>query len=162
MATDGHHEAAMILSKDVARNRAMRKQYLIMGSQLKSVELQLQSMQMNQAVMKSLAGSTTVMAKINEDMKASEMKDVLKEFQKEVMKAGMNLDIMEDSMAMIEDPDVVANADGVYENILDEMALVYVKDQPAIPKDEIHVKKDEVDVEVDDMESRLAALRQPN
>jgi hypothetical protein len=41
MATAGHHDAAKILSKDVARNRAMRKQYLVMGSQLKSMELQM-------------------------------------------------------------------------------------------------------------------------
>jgi len=44
MAEAGHHDAAKIISKDVARNRSMRKQYLIMGSQLKSMELQMQSM----------------------------------------------------------------------------------------------------------------------
>lgn len=39
MAMAGHHDAAKILAKDVAKNRMMRKQYLVMGSQLKSVEM---------------------------------------------------------------------------------------------------------------------------
>ena len=39
MAMAGHHDAAKILSKDIAKNRVMRKQYLMMGSQLKSMEM---------------------------------------------------------------------------------------------------------------------------
>ena len=44
MAMAGHHDAAKILSKDIAKNRVMRKQYLMMGSQLKSMEMQMASM----------------------------------------------------------------------------------------------------------------------
>jgi len=51
MAMAGHHDAAKILSKDIAKNRTMRKQYMMMGSQLKSIEMQMNTMQMNQAVM---------------------------------------------------------------------------------------------------------------
>lgn len=32
MAMNGHHDAAKILAKDIAKNRQMRKQYLLMGS----------------------------------------------------------------------------------------------------------------------------------
>jgi len=32
MAMAGHHDAAKILSKDIAKNRTMRKQYMMMGS----------------------------------------------------------------------------------------------------------------------------------
>ena len=32
MAMAGHHDAAKIMSKDIAKNRAMRKQYLMMNS----------------------------------------------------------------------------------------------------------------------------------
>lgn len=64
----GHHDAAKIMSKDIAKNRTMRKQYLMMNSQLKSMEMQMSSMQMNAAVMQGLKGATGVMAKINADM----------------------------------------------------------------------------------------------
>ena len=39
--------------------------------------------------MESLKGSTAVMSKINEDMNVNEIRDVLKEFNKEMEKNGM-------------------------------------------------------------------------
>ena len=39
--------------------------------------------------MDSLKGSTAVMSKINEDMNVNEIRDVLKEFNKEMEKNGM-------------------------------------------------------------------------
>lgn len=162
MAMAGHHDAAKILAKDVSKNRIMRKQYLMMGSQLKSIEMQLNSMQMNQAVMQGLKGASGVMAQMNKDMNVSEIKDVLKEFNKEMMKADMNGEMMADSMEMMEGAEVAGNAEELYEGILGDIGLEYVQGQAAVSKDQIKVAAEEQKEEVgasDDLEARLAALR---
>ena len=61
-----------------------------MGSQLKSMSLQIQSMQMQQNIMSSLKGASGVMTKINEEMNVNEIRDVMKEFNKEMIKTEMN------------------------------------------------------------------------
>ena len=47
MAEKNQHAAAKIMSKDLVRSRKQREQYLMMSSQLKSMAMQMQSMQMN-------------------------------------------------------------------------------------------------------------------
>ena len=119
----------------------------------------MQSMQMNQAVMEGLKGSTVIMSKINEDMNVSDIKDVLKEFQKEMMKADMNGEMMQDAMEMAEDPNAAADAEGVYESILGEIGLEYESGQAAVSKTKLEAPKEEVAEKEDDLEARLAALR---
>ena len=74
------------------------------------------------------------MSKINADMNVSDIKDVLKEFQKEMMKADMNGEMVADSMEMMEDGETTANAEDLYEGILGEINLEYVSGQPAVNK----------------------------
>ena len=87
--------------------------------------MQMASMQMNQAVMQGLKGASGVMAKINADMNVSEIRDVLKVFNKEMMKADMNGEMMADSFEMMEGAETVANAEELYDGILGEIGLEY-------------------------------------
>ena len=89
--------------------------------------MQMQSMQMNQAVMQGLKGASGVMAKINADMNVNEIRDVLKVFNKEMMKADMNGEMMADSFEMMEGAETAANAEEVYDSILGEIGLEYEK-----------------------------------
>ena len=117
------------------------------------------TMQMNAAVMQGLKGATGVMAKINSDMNASDIKDVLKAFNKEMMKADMNGEMMQDSFEMMEGADTAANAEELYEGILGEIGLEYSAGQATAAKTKLEAKPAKVEVEEDDMEARLAALR---
>lgn len=131
-----------------------------MNSQLKSMEMQMQSMAMNQAVMNGLKGATGVMAKINEDMQVSDIRDVLKAFNKEMMKADMNGEMVADSFEMMEGAETTANAEELYEGILGEIGLEYSKGAVAVTKSKIEVKQEEAEEnKEDDLEARLAALR---
>ena len=132
----------------------------MMNSQLKSMEMQMQSMAMNQAVMNGLKGATGVMAKINEDMQVSDIRDVLKAFNKEMMKADMNGEMVADSFEMMEGAETTANAEELYEGILGEIGLEYSKGAVAVTKSKIEVKQEEAEEnKEDDLEARLAALR---
>ncbi len=161
MAMAGQHDAAKILSKDVVRMKTQKKQYMMMSSQLKSMTLQLQSMETQKAIMGALAGSNQVMAKINEDMDVAGIRDVLKEFGKQMGKTEMIGEMTNDAFEMMEDPSMQQEAGDVYDSILGEMNLAYVAGQPAVPIGDIkkspaeEVKEDATD----DLDARLAALR---
>ena len=100
------------------------------------------------------------MAKINADMNVSEIRDVLKAFNKEMMKADMNGEMMAESFEMMEGAETVANAEELYDGILGEIGLEYQKGQAAVAKDKIAVKQvEQEEVVEDDLEARLAALR---
>lgn len=75
--------------------------------------------------MGALAGSTEVMTKINEDMNVGEIRDVLKSFNKEMGKAELQGDMVNDAFEMMESPEMQADADDVYDSILGEMNLEY-------------------------------------
>ncbi len=73
--------------------------------------------------MGALKGSTGVMAKINEDMDVAAIRDVLKQFNKEMGKAEMNGEMMDDAMEMMENPGMQEDAEDVYESILGEIGM---------------------------------------
>jgi len=125
MAQANQHQAAKIMSKDLVRSRQQRNQYLTMSSQLKSMQMQMQSMQMNQNIMTALQGSNAVMSKINEDMNVSEIRDVLKEFNKEMEKSEMKGEMVGDAFDMLEDPGQVGDAEDLYNGVLGEIGLEY-------------------------------------
>lgn len=116
---------------------------------------------MNQAVMQGMKGASSVMSKMNADMNVSEIRDVLKEFNKEMMKADMNGEMMQDAFEMAEGADVASNAEEVYDGILGEIGLEYTSGQAAVAKNQIQVVSpvaQEAEAE-DDLEARLAALK---
>jgi len=61
-----------------------------MSSQLKGLSMQMTTMQSYQDVVKSMAGSSKVLTKMNEQMDIQSIQQVLKTFSKESMKAEMN------------------------------------------------------------------------
>jgi hypothetical protein len=123
MAEKGQHGPAKIMSKDVARQRKQRDQYLMMGSQLKAMEMQMNSSSMNEQIMTALSGSTQVMMNVNENMDVAGVRNTLMEFNKQMGKAEMNQEMMGDAMDMMDGEGVGTDADDVYEGILGEIGL---------------------------------------
>ena len=162
LATSGQHNAAKILSKDIARNRSQRNQYRQLSSQMTVMQNQMASMQMNQNMMQALQGSTQVMQAVNADMNPAQMQQTMKAFAMEMEKAGVQSEMMTDAFEMMEDPSAQADAEDVYNGILGEIGLEYAAGQAAVPTGSIAVaqpaaaEENKVD---DDMEARLAALR---
>ena len=133
-----------------------------MSSQLKAMSMKMSTMSSYQEIMKGLAGSSTVLAAMNEQMDVASIQTVLRNFNKESMKAEANQDAVNDAMEMGM-ADVDDQADEVYNGILGEIGLEYEIADPTRPK--AVVKKREVE-EVkaqheasDDLEARLAALK---
>ena len=140
----------------------MRNQYRMMSSNMTVMVNQMQMMQMNQNVMQSLAGSTTIMQSINADMNPAQMMNVMKEFNKEMEKAGIQSDMMMDGMDMMADAGEEAEAEDVYNGILGELSLEYKVGQAAVPTTTIAAAAPAEEVKEDandELEARLAALK---
>ena len=67
----------------------------------------------------------------------------------------MKGEMLGDAMDMVGDPGLDANADDLYNQVLDEQALEINTEGIAVPKKRLEEDKEEVK---DDLESRLAAL----
>jgi len=132
LATAGQHNAAKILSKDIARNRTQRNQYRSMASQMTVMQNQMASMQMNQQVLQSLQSSTQVMSAVNADMNPAQMQQTMKAFAMEMEKAGIQSEMMGDAFDMMEDPSAALDAEDVYNGILGEIGLEYTSGQAAV------------------------------
>ena len=95
----------------------------MMGSQLKSMEMQLNSMAAQKSIMGALKGSTDVMAAMQKDFDVSEIREVTKQFAKENAKLEGKQEMMDDAFEMLDDPNAQENADEVYNGILGEIGL---------------------------------------
>ena len=63
------------------------------------------------------------MAKLNGGMNPQEMSKIMKEFAKETAKMEMQGEMMADQMDMMNDPNMEADADQVYNQILAEVGM---------------------------------------
>ena len=103
------------------------------------------------------------MSKINQDMNVNEIREVMKEFSKEMGKAEIQGEMMNDAFEMAEDPNANADAEDVYNGILGEIGLEYKVGEAAVPTTQINVaaqEEEKVDAgQEEDLEARLAALR---
>ena len=112
--------------------------------------------------MGALKSSTGVMQNINADMDVTEIRDVMKNFAKEMAKAEGKGEMMDDAFDMLDGADTAVNADEVYDSILDEIGLevtstgvtnTKIKQQEEVKLEVIGL------AEVDPMDARLAALQ---
>ena len=73
-----------------------------------------------QTVMESLSSASKIMGKVNEDMNIADIQKMMKEFQKEQMKAEMNQEMVGEAMDM---GDMNEEADEVFDQILGEIGM---------------------------------------
>ena len=160
LATAGRHDAAKIMAKDITRMRAQQNQFLMMSSQLKSMTMQMSNMQTQKTIMTALSGSAQVMNQINEEMDVGAIRNVLQSFNKELGKQEMKQDMVNDAFDMMEDPGQAADAEEVYDGIMNELQLEYTVGQPAVSTKSLASKAPvEEEKEADDLDARLQALR---
>ena len=161
LAKTGNHTAAKTNARTVAQIRSQRNNLTQMKANLTSISIQLSSVSTQKSVMTALSATTGVMQKANAEMNVADIMKMMKEFEKEKMKAEINGEAMTDAMDM---EDATGEADDVYNSILDEIGVV-MDDPDAVGKGKLGVnpvpaKMEEAknDGEIDDLEARLAAL----
>ena len=80
--------------------------------------------------MGAIKGSNTAMKLVNENMDVQSIQTVLKDFQKQGMKFEMQQEMMDGAMEGAFGEDVDAEADEVYQGVLDSIGVEYVDNDP--------------------------------
>ena len=122
LAKKGKANAAKILTADLVRTRKQIENYYMMQSQLKSITLQLSSINTNVAIKNALGTAASTMAHVNQSLNMEDIKNVLKQYTKETAKMEMKGEMISDAMdtgAEVNDKDV----DDVYNQVCQELSV---------------------------------------
>jgi len=170
--------SAKILAREVVNARKAVTRITTAKAQINSVELQMQQQASQIRVVGALQKSTDVMKSMSNLIKVPEVHQVMQDMSREMMKAGVIEEMMEDTFEAIDDPEELEeDVQQAVDNILSEITMG-VKDKmakapqapdasialPELPgKEEEQVAAEteaaEADEDMEEMQSRLAMLR---
>ena len=88
--------------------------FYTMAGQLKAIENQLATAQINATMVESLKGVNKVMGSVNANMNPQEMNKIMREFAKETEKMNIQGEMMNDAMDAMGDGETENQADEVY------------------------------------------------
>ena len=171
LAKAGRVDACKIIAKEIVRTRAARERLLVARTQISSVSMQLQT----QAAMVRAAGcmkkSGEVMAVMNKLVKLPELQKTMMNMQREMERAGLVDEMIQDSMDMMDGDDIEDDTAVEVDKVVAELTgdLFKGKDAdaplptslpadaaPAAPVADAAPEEDEDDL--DTMKARLQAL----
>jgi len=164
-AKKGDKDVCKILAREiVGSQRAVSKLYAS-KAQINSVIMQMESQASMVRMSKGIQASTDVMKLMNKLTKVSEISQTMQELSKEMTKAGIIEEMMEDTMAMSDDEEMDDIAEAEVEKILFEVTKGQLGEgaaisTPLVQEEETAGPADvSSEEEEDDLQSRLAALR---
>ena len=166
-AKKSDRETCTILAKEVIRARKAIGKIYTSKAHLNSVQLQMKNQLATLRVAGALSKSTEVMQAMQRLVRIPEVSHTMQEMSKEMMKAGIIEEMVEETMdAMEEDSQEMEDAaQSEVDKVLWELTEGKLGEAPAPPVTETTKKVHEVTVEdeneeeLEDMQSRLAALK---
>lgn len=168
-AKKGERDVCVILAKEMIHSkRAVTKLYAS-KAQMNSVQLSMKNQLALLQVSGSLQKSTEVMKAMQNLIKIPEIQASMRELSKEMMKAGIIEEMLEDTFESMEDgEDMEEAAEAEVDKILFEITAGALGKAPSKVTDELPVPEpagataasdEESEEDIEEMQSRLAALR---
>lgn len=164
--------SAKILAKEVVNARKAVTRIHTAKANINSVEMQMQQQAAQIRVVGSLQKSTDVMKSMQALVKLPEVNQIMMEMSKEMMKAGIIEEMLEDTMETLDDPEELEeDAQAEVDKVLAEITMGKMAKAPAAPEasialpelpdkeDEVAEQEEEAEEDMEEMQSRLAALR---
>ena len=169
-AKRGDKDVCQILAKEVINSRKSVNKLYTAKANLNSVQNQMKGQLATLKVSGALAQSADVMKNMSALVKIPETQKTMMELSKEMMKAGIIEEMLEDTMEGLNDGEEMEEAaqEEINKIILElttgklTEAPNAVKDTLPVPDDVEEVKDEEIaegEEELEDMQSRLEALR---
>ena len=169
-AKRGDKDVCQILAKEVINSRKSVNKLYTAKANLNSVQNQMKGQLATLKVSGALAQSADVMKNMSALVKIPETQKTMMELSKEMMKAGIIEEMLEDTMEGLNDGEEMEEA---AQEEIDKIILELttgklteapnaVKDTLPVPEDVEEVKDEEIaegEEELEDMQSRLEALR---
>ncbi|XP_061101196.1 charged multivesicular body protein 3-like [Conger conger] len=166
-AKKGQRDVCVILAKEIIQSKKAISKLYATKAHLNSVLLNMK----NQLAVARMAGamqkSTEVMKAMQNLVKIPEVQATMRELSKEMTKAGIIEEMMEDTFENMEDEDMEEAADAEVEKILFDITAGALGKAPsnvtdALPELEpagAAAEPEEEEEDLDEMQERLAALR---
>lgn len=164
-AKKGDKDSCRILAKEVVRSRKAVNKMYSSKARINSVQLQMENQMAVVKVTGQLEKSTQVMTAMQKLIKIPDIQKAMMTMSKEMMKAGIIEEMLEETMEQMEDDDIEEAADKEIENVLYEITKGQLGEAPeavgdTLPQDVEGLMEDGACAsEVDDMAARLAMLR---
>ncbi|XP_037096674.1 charged multivesicular body protein 3 [Syngnathus acus] len=167
-AKKGQRDVCVILAKEMIQSKRAVSKLYSSKAQLNSVTLSMKNQLSLLRVAGSMQKSTEVMKAMQSLVKIPEIQATMRDLSKEMMKAGIIEEMLEDTFESMEDGEEMEEAaEEEVDNILFEItagalgkAPGKVTDAlPEMPSGATAVSEDESEEDMEQMQSRLAALR---
>lgn len=164
-AKKGDMSSAKMLAKEIVRSRKAVSRLHTSKAHMNSVVMQMQQQLAQQKVMGHMAKSTQVMAAMNRLVKVSDISETMQGMQKEMMKAGLIEEMVDDAMEGMEDEDDEDAADEEVDKVMQELNTAAFADSASAPTKQVQQQEAaseaaaEDDSAEEEMRARLAELR---
>jgi len=166
-AKKGDKDVCKILAKEIVHSRKTVSKLYAAKANINSVQMQMKGQLATVKVAGSLAKSTEVMKTMQQLVKLPEIQRTMMEMSREMMKAGIIEEMLEDTMEGITDNDELEEeADAEIDKVLFELTAGTLGAAPAAIKDTLPAPAaatedvaEESEDDMEEMQSRLEALR---
>jgi len=168
-AKKGDKDVCMILAKEIVNARKSINKIYAAKANMNSVSMQMKGQLAIIKVAGAMQSSTEVMQQMQQLVKLPEIQKTMMDMSREMMKAGIIEEMMEDVMEPLGEQDELEDAaQEEVDKILFELTAGKLGDAPEAVKDTLPAlptpakaepEEEESDGELEDMQSRLEALR---
>ena len=165
-AKKGDNDVCKILAKEIINSRKSVNKLHTAKANLNSVQLQMKGQLATLKVSGALAQSADVMKSMSALVKIPETQKVMMELSKEMMKAGIIEEMLDDTMEGLNDGEEMEDAaQEEIDKIILEITTGKLTDAPSAVKDTLPAQEqqeeeeEESEGELEEMQSRLEALR---
>ncbi|GFN80647.1 charged multivesicular body protein 3 [Plakobranchus ocellatus] len=181
-AKRGEMDSCRILAKEIVKADKQINKLYASKAHLNSVQMSMKHQLSTLRVAGALAKSTEVMQSMQQLIKVPEIQATMRDMSKEMMKAGIIEEMLEDTMETLEDDDLEEEADEEVDKVLYEITAGELGKAPAAVEDSLPALETEVagarakagpsragatavaleeddDEDIDEMKARLEALR---
>lgn len=169
LGKQGRTEACKIIAKEILRTRAARDRMLQSKAQLSSISMQLQTQASLVRAAGCMARSADVMKAMNKLVKVPQMQKTMLDMAREMERAGLIEDVMNDALDVIDSDDIEEESDLQINAVVTEITGDLFKNNQAVPtalpqtqqqqeaavEDEAPAAQEE---DLDAMKARLQAL----
>ena len=165
-AKKGDKDVCHILAKEIINSRKAVTRLYTAKANLNSVQLQMKNQLATVKVAGALSSSAEVMKSMNALVKLPETQRTMMELSREMMKAGVIEEMLEDTMEGLDAEEMEEAAQEEIDKIIFELTTGKLGEAPTAVKDtlpptgkEVEDKEEESDEELEEMQGRLESLR---
>ncbi|GJJ69929.1 charged multivesicular body protein 3 [Entomortierella parvispora] len=159
IAKKGDIKTCKMLAKELVRTRRQKDRIVTSKAQLNSISMQLQHQLATLKIAGTLEKSTEVMSMVNSLVKLPQISMQMQEMTKEMMKAGLIDEMVQETMEGMDDDEIEEEAEEEVNKVLFQITDGLLGEAPVAAGTLPTEAEEEEEPELDDMQRRLEALK---